>query len=145
MGSITLQTELHTSRFGDERLFYQHIVREDDGPYMPFGWQFADNKIDPHRQLKYGGRWNIPLPPLDAPRGWPSDDAAAKAMYQEQEATRGCPLAWLFDLANVVSNPYTGMTVETLEDYDENDPHALDNCCCGDVDGCVDGCLGCDQ
>ena len=85
MGSITLQTELHTSRFRDERLFYQHIVREDDGPYLPFHWQFPDNKIDPHRQLKYGGRWNMPLPPLDAPRGWPSDDAAAKAMYAEQE------------------------------------------------------------
>ena len=58
-------------------------------------------------RIKKGGRWNVPLPEADSAGGWPSDDAAAKAMWQEQEAVHGCPLQWLFDLAQAATEPYT--------------------------------------
>ena len=62
IATITLQTSMHTSKFGDERLFFQHILREDDMPYQPKNWKNLDEHVDPSVRIKKGGRWNVELP-----------------------------------------------------------------------------------
>ena len=46
IGTITLETDLTTSAFGDTRLFFHHQKKDDDLPFYPLEWVEVDNKAD---------------------------------------------------------------------------------------------------
>ena len=100
IAKIVLQTDLISSRFGDERLYFSHIMREDDNPFMPIDWWELDDKIDrvfdnhlPENQ------WTVGTPAPDGEGGWPSDVAGAKTMFMDQQEKHGCPFYWLLEYA----------------------------------------------
>ena len=84
VATVTLTTELQTSLFGDQRMFFSHIAREDDNPFMPVSWWKYDNAIDPvfNNHLPEN-QWTVGVPEMDSEGGWPSDEAGAKAMFMD--------------------------------------------------------------
>lgn len=84
IATIKLTTGLKTSKFGDERLFFSHIMREDDNPFMPVSWWEYDDAIDPvFANHLPENQWNAGVPEPDSAGGWPSDEAGAKTMFMQ--------------------------------------------------------------
>jgi len=87
IADINLMTELHTSRWADENLYFRHKGLYWDFRYWPKDWRHHERA------------WNFHMmnPKTDTvPAGWPTDDdEKAKAMYEDQVANYGCPFAWL--------------------------------------------------
>ena len=61
-------SEITTSKFGDERLFFQHVRPSKDKQYWPKGWGKYDFKIDEDES-----GWG-----MIAPDTWPSGEEEAK-------------------------------------------------------------------
>ena len=68
IGHIELMSEITTSKFGDERLFFQHVRPSKDKQYWPKGWGKYDFKIDEDES-----GWG-----MIAPDTWPSGEEEAK-------------------------------------------------------------------
>ena len=92
IATIELVSDLYTSVWGDERLFFSHYDTGKDRDIWPFGWLRFDSENDPR----------VP----DAPMGtfdnlpsdrWPSDDDEAKLFFMEQEEQHGCPFYWIVE------------------------------------------------
>lgn len=100
LATIRLTTELQTSKFGDERLFFQHIMKEDDNPFMPVSWWQYDHAVDPvFANHLPKNQWKAGVPEPDSEGGWPSDEAGAKTMFMQQQEEHGCPFYWLIEYA----------------------------------------------
>jgi len=46
IGTITLTSDMTTSRFADERMFFNHIRKDFDVPFYDFDWMVRDHKED---------------------------------------------------------------------------------------------------
>ena len=88
IGHIELLSEITTSKFGDERLFFQHIRGYRDQKLYEGGWA----KYDFKRASNMSG-WGTSVPDT-----WPATNAEAKTKYMEQERLFGCPFAWLLGI-----------------------------------------------
>ena len=73
IGKIQLMSELTTSKFGDERLYFQHIAGFKDTKRYPWSW----SKYDIKRSSEDSGWGNI------VPNTWPKTDAEAKSKFME--------------------------------------------------------------
>mmetsp|Transcript_20843 Transcript_20843/g.25549 ORF Transcript_20843/g.25549 Transcript_20843/m.25549 type:complete len:253 (-) Transcript_20843:28-786(-) len=83
IGTIDLASELVTSKFGDERLFFAHMKVKEDRDFWPSGWSRADGKIDPKfDSANRNDIWGDFVPAEDK-GGWPSDPEGAKTMYMQ--------------------------------------------------------------
>ena len=71
IAEIYLASDMYTSLFGDERLFFRHQQVKFDAKYWPKALRKAwfGGQIDPIRKREGDHVWNRPSPP-----GWPSDD-----------------------------------------------------------------------
>ena len=88
IGSIELDSQLTTSVFGDERLYFQHLRGPQDKKLYKKEWkQFDFKRTEEHTSW---GRW--------APATWPTTNEEAKYKYMEQERLFGCPFAWLLGI-----------------------------------------------
>ena len=93
IGTITLTTDLFTSQFGDDRLFFEHARLTQDRDFWPEDWLVFDRGNDPKFDQTEEFIWGTHVP-----EGvWPDNDAEAKAFYMEQQRTYGCPFQWLLD------------------------------------------------
>ena len=102
IGTITLETDLTTSTFGDTRLFFNHQRKDEDLPFYPLEWVGVDDKADRPRcyqNKKHKWHWGVPDPnkPDEAQYAWPQTEEEAKKKYIEQGQTQGCPFSWLWD------------------------------------------------
>ena len=89
IADIKLLSELHYSEFGDNRLFFRHQSIGKDRKHWPKAWRRAGG--DPFiSKKKEENIWGT-----DVPDTWPEDEDEAKAMYDAQVATYGCPFQWL--------------------------------------------------
>ena len=91
IADIRLDTDLVTSRFGDERLHFQHVRTKRDKKYWDKATReaFADGELEPVMDPKPAEHdWDI--------SAWPTDDEKAKEMAMELDAAGECPFAWLF-------------------------------------------------
>ncbi len=87
IADIKLLTELHTSQWADQNLYFRH-----KGLYWDFK-HWEQSWINHERSWNYErmNRQNNSVK-----EGWPiHDDEDAKAMYEDQVANHGCPFAWL--------------------------------------------------
>ena len=87
-------TDITTSKFGDERLYFQHD-RFTDWKLYNRAWKSLDKVRDDTED-----RW-----PNVVPNTWPTTEDAAKTLYEEQVSRFGCPFAWV-------------LGIFTQEDYD---------------------------
>jgi len=75
-------------------------MKEDDNPFMPVSWWPLDDEIDPVFERQYShNTWEAGVPEPDSEGGWPSDEAAAKTMFMQQQEEHGCPFYWLIEYA----------------------------------------------
>lgn len=89
IAEIVMDTRLHTSKFGDDRLFFQHRGIQRDRGYWPAAW--LTNTKD-FRFIK-SQDYEFPLKPdLDM---WPTDNLEAYKMLQDQRKKYNCPFAWI--------------------------------------------------
>ena len=85
IADIKLLSELHFSEFGDNRLFFRHQSIAKDRKHWPRAWRKL--REDPFFSKKEEDNiWGN-----DVPDTWPEDEDEAKAMYDLQVATYGCP------------------------------------------------------
>ena len=93
IATIELVTDLITSTFGDNRLFFSHKKVSHDRKFWPLEWFRADAESDPSWLISdpenTWGNW--------APTTWPTDDGSAKKMYQFYQTEYGCPFYWLLE------------------------------------------------
>jgi len=87
-------TDITTSKFGDERLYFQHDRFTDWKLYNP-QWKALDKVRDDTEE-----RW-----PNIIPNTWPTTEEKAKEKYIDQVKLFGCPFAWV-------------LGINTQEDYD---------------------------
>lgn len=89
IADIKLTSELMTSLFGDERLHFQHQrINRDRRLYTDRSWKSLDTMFSQDD--------NVADFDLSA---WPVDDEeAAKAMFDSQIESYGCPFAWLLNM-----------------------------------------------
>lgn len=79
---ITLTTDMYTSVFGDERLFFQHARTGADRAYWPQQWLRPDARNDPRINQTAANTWGTFVP-----EGvWPVNQDEARDMFAEQEA-----------------------------------------------------------
>ena len=96
IGHIHLQSEITTSVFGDERLFFTHPRIGRDRHRQEFD---LPNKYFPQKWYNLQTRkkdtegW-----PNWAPDTWPNNEAEAKQKFIDQEQRFGCPFAWLLGI-----------------------------------------------
>ena len=94
IAEITLNSDMHTSLFGDERLFFRHSRVKFDAKYWPRNVRKAwfAGELDVRREREGDHVWSRPTP-----AGWPREDncEAEKLMEKTIEET-GCPFAWFF-------------------------------------------------
>ena len=100
IGTIRLNTTMQRSKFGDERLFFAHMRMEFDMDYYPGSWKkwSEDPKID---STDDANLWTYGVPEMDSSGGWPSDDAGAQTMWDQQINDHGCPFYWLLEHAGL--------------------------------------------
>ena len=81
---------LHTSEFGDNRLFFRHQSIGKDRKFWKKSWRRL--REDPFfSKKKEENLWGNEVPDT-----WPVDDEdEAKLMYDEQVKNFGCPFQWL--------------------------------------------------
>ena len=85
IADIKLLSELHFSEFGDNRLFFRHQSIAKDRKFWPRAWRKL--REDPFFSKKNEDNiWGN-----DVPDTWPEDEDEAKAMYDAQVETYGCP------------------------------------------------------
>ena len=88
IADLVLSTDLQTSRFGDERLHFQHVRVWNDYAYWPREWR--TNHDDVHINQTPESTWGRTLPGV-----WPEREEDAEAFYLEQQIHYDCPFAWL--------------------------------------------------
>ena len=89
IADIVLKTELVTSKFGDERLHFQHVRTNEDRQYWDQDTKKEDRLIDPKMSTKPEFDWDT--------SAWPTEsDEDAESMYLDQIERYGCPFYWLF-------------------------------------------------
>ena len=94
IAEITLDSDMHTSLFGDERLFFRHHRTKFDSKYwskkVRKAWWAGD--IDVIRERHGDHIWSRPTP-----AGWPRDDnCEAEKLIEKTIEETGCPFAWFF-------------------------------------------------
>jgi len=90
IADIKLLSPLHTSEFGDNRLFFRHQSIAKDRKFWPREWRRL--REDPFFSKKNEDNiWGRDVPE-DV---WPEDEDAAKALYDAQVSEFGCPFQWL--------------------------------------------------
>ena len=92
IADIRLDTDLVTSKFGDERLHFQHVRTKRDKKYWDKATKnaFDDGELEPLMSPKpeeEEHNWDI--------SAWPTNDDDAKDMYLELDKAGECPFAWL--------------------------------------------------
>ena len=88
IAEVVLNSDLVTSKFGDERLFFQHVRTNKDRRFWTRETKKADKDIDPKITPREIHEWDT--------SEWPTDDEeAAEDMFMDQIAGGGCPFAWL--------------------------------------------------
>ena len=93
IADIVLKSKLHTSKTGDQRLFFQHKRVSRDFNHWPREWK----KLDPEfKRKEEDGTLIIPeFPGID---NWPENDEDAEQMYLDlNNGGKGCPFSWLFE------------------------------------------------
>jgi hypothetical protein len=89
IADIKLLTDLYTSDFGDNRLFFRHQSIAKDRKHWPRAWRRL--REDPFINRKNEENiWGNEVRDT-----WPADEEDAKAMYDAQVAEFGCPFQWL--------------------------------------------------
>ena len=87
IADVKLLTDLHTSRWADENLYFRHKSVYWDMKYWENSWKDHERSWNFHK---------MNAKTSTVPAGWPTDDdEAAKAMYEDQVQAHGCPFAWL--------------------------------------------------
>ena len=88
IAEIKLITDLTTSKFGDERLHFQHVRTGRDRKFWTKETKKADKLIDPKITPREIHDWDV--------SAWPSDnDDEAHEFFMDQIEESGCPFAWL--------------------------------------------------
>jgi len=88
IAELKLKTDLVTSKWGDESLFFQHRQIFKDRKFWPRSWKRLNedvrfDKKDPDNVFG------------NTTPAWPEDTEEAKELYVEQMNTWGCPFEWL--------------------------------------------------
>ena len=75
---------------------------ENDRQFFLPEWRRADAAQDPRIDRDVTANlWTHGVPPMDSRGGWPSDDAGAQTMWDEQISDHGCPFFWLLESAGL--------------------------------------------
>ena len=69
IATIELVTDLYTSKFGDERLFFQHAKTNGDRAFWPEDWMRPDRQNDPQTPQTKENIWGTFVPK----NVWPVD------------------------------------------------------------------------
>jgi len=88
IAELKLKTDLVTSRWGDEKLFFRHRRVNNDHKFWPNAW-LNDNEDHFFSRHDPENRYGRSTP------AWPQDEEEAKDLYMDQEAAWGCPFEWL--------------------------------------------------
>uniref|UniRef100_A0A7S3I4L1 Uncharacterized protein n=3 Tax=Choreotrichia TaxID=141411 RepID=A0A7S3I4L1_9SPIT len=88
IAEVKLLTDLQTSRWGDEKLFFQHRQINRDRRFWPLSWKRLNEDVRFDKRLPENTFGN------ETPE-WPQDTEEAKALFAEQMETFGCPFEWL--------------------------------------------------
>lgn len=93
IADIVLKTDLYTSVFGDENLFFEHQRVTKDlfgGHGFPRQWKVLDHKFQTFPDNHYDGFTGI--------NDWPTSESEAESTYMDliSESGGGCPFSWLF-------------------------------------------------
>ena len=96
IADLVLMSDLVTSTFADERMYFQHFKVSRDRNVWPDSWLEADadpvfDKDDADQIWKKGRKGGY-LPPGYV---WPDDREEAKTKYLETVEEFNCPFAWL--------------------------------------------------
>ena len=87
IAKIYLDTDLTTSKFGDERFYFQHVRTKRDFKYMSGATKTTLKSIHP-LMSEVEHEWDV--------SAWPTEsEEAAEDFYMDQINTYGCPFAWL--------------------------------------------------
>lgn len=88
IAEIKLQTDLVTSEWADEKLFFQHKQIAKDRKFWPRSWRRLneDPRFDKRDPDNVFGN--------ETP-AWPQDTEEAKELFADQMETWGCPFEWL--------------------------------------------------
>ena len=88
IAEVNLLTDLYTSAFGDNGLYFQHRRVKHDMKIFPKKWKKEAWKAEAcFKKDPFG----------DVPDTWPDNDEDAEEFYNEQMEATGCPFAWLLD------------------------------------------------
>ena len=91
IAEVKLKTDLYTSEFGDERLFFKHTdIRNDMVEHWSADWFLL--REDKYQKRTEKSTWGNTVPDT-----WPSTDEEAQEMYIAQVSEHGCPFAWLLE------------------------------------------------
>ena len=91
IANVRLLTDLTTSRFGDERLFFKHLQISMDYRVWPAEWRTLKSEDKRYDWRNTDLHWGH-----EVPASWPEDPDAAEAFYMQNENSYyGCPFAWL--------------------------------------------------
>lgn len=85
IGEVKLLTPMTTSKWADNRLFFQHKRISRDRKFWPKAWRDADTKFERTSDNLLGDR------EID----WPTRPDKAKEKFIQQVETWGCPFEWL--------------------------------------------------
>ena len=96
IANVRLVTDLITSKFGDQRLFFQHETMKFDFEYDNT-WRHQHEKVEPAPVDEVTGE--RPEVSYD----FPEDNAEAMAVVRGSIADYGCPFAWMIE--GLVVNP----------------------------------------
>ena len=77
VADIVLTSDLYTSRFGDERLHFQHVRVWNDYNVWPTEWRYATEDV--HFDQVPENTWGRTVPAV-----WPENEEDAEAFYVEQ-------------------------------------------------------------
>ena len=87
IAEITLDTDLVTSKFGDERFFFQHVRTKRDFKYWSGSTKTTLKALHPLLD-EVSHEWDV--------AEWPTtSEEEAEDYYMDQINTYGCPFAWL--------------------------------------------------
>jgi len=88
-----LKSDLYTSLWGDQWLFFRHqrVTKDLHRSNFPREWRAIDDIFETFPDNHYDGFTGID--------SWPTDEAAAEQeyMYLKSEAGGKCPFSWLFE------------------------------------------------
>ena len=89
IADIKLRSNLYTSEFGDNRLFFRHQSISKDRKFWPRSWRKLNE--DPFISKKNPENiWGNQVPDT-----WPKQEAEAKQMYDMMVEEFNCPFKWL--------------------------------------------------